>query len=132
MDIHAYLGFNGDCEAALAYYEEALGAKTTFLMRYRAAPETQGPPDWAEKIIHARFEIGSYVLMAGDSPPGAYIRPAGISISISLNNEARAAKVFAALAAGGEVRMPLQKTFWASAFGMTRDKFGIPWMVNCE
>lgn len=132
MDIHAYLSFNGDCETALAFYEQALGAKTTFLMRYREAPETQGPPDWGEKIIHARFEIGGNVLMAADSPPNWYSKPAGICISINLSDPAQAAAIFTALTDGGEVQMPLQKTFWASAFGMARDKFGIPWMVNCE
>ena len=132
MEIHAYLSFNGDCEAALAFYEQALGAKTTFMMRHKDAPEQQGTPDWAEKIIHARFEVEGNVLMASDAPPQWYTKPGGICISINLKDKARAETVFAALSAGGEVQMPLQKTFWSSAFAMLRDKFGIPWMINCE
>ena len=132
MEIRAYLSFNGDCEAALTFYEQALGAKTTFLMRHKDAPEQQGAADWAEKILHARFEVEGNVLMASDSPPNWYNKPAGLCISINLNDSVKAKNIFAALTEGGEIQMPLQKTFWASAFGMARDKFGIPWMVNCE
>lgn len=132
METIPYLSFNGECEAALAYYERVLGAKTTFKMRYKEAPEMPGPPETAEKIMHASFEIEGSKLMAADAPAKFYTKPGGITISIGLKNSARAGEIFTALATGGEVKMPLQKTFWASAFGMVIDQFGIPWMINCE
>jgi PhnB protein len=132
MEINAYLSFAGNCEEALAFYTHALGAKVTFMMRYKEAPERHGPPEMSEKIMHASFEIGSTRLMASDSPPDCVSRPAGFCLSIGLKDPDEAAHLFTALAVGGEVQMALQKTFWARAFGMARDKFGIPWMVNCE
>jgi PhnB protein len=132
MQIEPYLSFNGECEEALGYYEKVLGAKTTFKMRYKEAPEMPGPPETAEKIMHASFEVEGSKLMAADAPAKFYTKPGGITISIGLKDAARAEQIFNALAAGGEVKMALQKTFWASAFGMLIDKFGIPWMINCE
>ena len=132
METTPYLSFNGNCEEALAFYGQVLGAQTTFLLRYKEAPEMPGPPESAEKIMHARFEIDGATLMASDAPPQFYTKPGGITISIGLKDTVRAEEIFTALAAGGDVQMPLQKTFWAAAFGMLRDKFGIPWMINCE
>jgi PhnB protein len=132
MEINPYLSFNGNCEEALSYYTQVLGAKTTFLMRNKEAPEMPGPPETADKILHASFEIDGTRLMAADAPPQWYTKPGGITISIGLKDATRADEIFTALAAGGEVKMPLQKTFWASAFGMVIDRFNIPWMINCE
>jgi PhnB protein len=134
MLLNPYLSFNGDCEAAFRFYEKALGGKILMMMTYAQIPAdaNQASPDWQDKIVHARLEIGDETLMGGDSPPQHYQQPAGFSISLSIEKPEDAERVFQALSDGGTVNMPLQETFWAHRFGMFADKFGIPWMVNCE
>jgi PhnB protein len=96
-----------------------------------------GPPgswsaEWRSKILQARLVVGDAVLMASDAPPGHYSKPQGFSVSIQINDTARAEAIFRALADGGTVTMPFAETFWAARFGMLVDKFGTPWMVNCD
>ncbi|HJP94176.1 MAG TPA: VOC family protein [Pyrinomonadaceae bacterium] len=133
MQLNTYLHFNGDCEEALKFYEKTLGAKTDAVMKHGGSPaEGTVPPEWKDKVLHARFSIGETVLMASDAPPGHYERPQGFSVSISLDDKAKGEKIFNALAENGTTKMPFQQTFWAGGFGMCVDRFGIPWMVNCE
>jgi len=133
MNVNAYLTFDGRCEAAFALYAQVLGGKITAMMRHAGTPmEAHAPPEWRDKILHARMEIGQSVLMASDAPPGRYETPRGFSVSILIDDVAEAERVFHALAEGGSVGMPIQKTFWAERFGMLVDRFAIPWMVNCE
>ena len=133
MQLSPYLLFNGDCEQALKFYEQTLGAKIEFLTRFAGSPSAeQAPPEWGDKVLHATLKIDGNVVMASDAPPGHYEKPQGMSISISLNDRAKAESIFNALAEGGKTLMPFAKTFWASGFGMCVDRFGIPWMVNCE
>ena len=130
MHINPYLQFSGNCAEALKFYETALGANVAFRMTFGEAPEPP-PPGWADKIMHASFTIQGSPLMASDTPPGFYQKPAGFRVSISLTEPETAQAWFNALAEGGSVEMPLQKTFWAVLFGMVTDRFGIPWMINC-
>lgn len=134
MLLNPYLSFNGNCEAAFRFYEKALGGKILMMMTYAQIPATanQATPDWQDKIVHARLEIGDETLMGGDAPLQHYQQPAGFSVSLSIEKPEDAERVFQALSDGGTVKMPLQETFWAHRFGMFADKFGIPWMVNCE
>ena len=133
MQVSPYLIFNGDCEEALKFYEQALGAKIEGLFKFAGSPAAEHvPPDWAEKILHATIKIDGNVVMASDGPPGHYEKPQGISVSISVNNRDKGEEIFNALSQGGTVTMPFQKTFWASGFGMCTDRFGIPWMVNSQ
>lgn len=133
MDLNAYLTFNGNCEEALRFYERALGAKIEMMMKGGDAPAgEQMPPQMRDKIMHARFAVAGKVVMASDAPPDRYNKPQGFSISISVDKPAEAEKIFAALAEKGAVQMPIQKTFWAERFGSVTDRFGTPWMVNCE
>jgi len=133
MQLNPYLLFNGDCEQALKFYEQTLGAKIEFLTRFAGSPSAeQAPPEWGDKVLHATLKVDGNVVMASDAPPGHYEKPQGMSISISLNDRAKAESIFNALAEGGKTLMPFAKTFWASGFGMCVDRFGIPWMVNCE
>jgi len=133
MQLNPYLIFNGDCEQALKFYEQTLGAKIEFLTRYTGSPAAEhAPSDWGDKVLHATMKIDGNVVMASDAPPGHYQKPQGVSISISLNDTAKGESIFNALAEGGTTTMPFSKTFWASGFGMCTDRFGIPWMVNCE
>jgi len=133
MQLNPYLFFNGQCEAAFKFYAEILGGKIVAMMTHAGTPaENQVPPEWREKIIHARMVIGEQLLMGSDAPPGHFHQPQGFSVSLVVDRPEDAERIFHPLAENGTVKMPLQKTFWAIRFGMLVDRFGIPWMVNCE
>lgn len=133
MHLNPYVLFNGTCEEALKFYEQTLGAKIEMLLRTEGSPaEKDMPPDWGDKIMHARVKIGDTVVMASDAPPGHYEKPTGFSLSISVDNTEEGEKIFNALAENGTTRMPFQATFWAKGFGMCTDRFGVPWMVDVE
>jgi len=133
MQLNPYLYFNGDCEAAFKFYEQLLGGKIEGIMNHAGTPAEQHvPAEWRDKVLHARMTVGDTVLMASDAPPGHYEKPSGFSVSIQLNDPARAERIFNALAENGKVQMPFAQTFWAERFGMCVDRFGIPWMVNCD
>jgi PhnB protein len=131
--IQPYLFFGGRCEEALEFYRMALGAQVDFLMRYKESPEPQPPvrlpPGFENKVMHATFRIGATTLMASD---GCEEGPSfgGFSLSLAVPTKAEADRAFAALATGGQVRMPLTKTFWSPCFGMLTDRFGLGWMVS--
>jgi PhnB protein len=133
MQVNAYLLFNGQCETAFKFYEQCLRGKITAMMTHAGTPaEEHTPKEWRNKIIHARMNVGDGVLMGSDAPPDHYQTPQGFSVSLQIKEPAEADRIFAALSENGTVRMPIQKTFWAIRFGMLVDKFGTPWMVNCE
>jgi PhnB protein len=132
MQLDSYLLFNGQCEAAFKFYAQVLGGKIEAMMTHAGTPaEEQVPAVWRDKILHARLVVDDQALMASDAPPGRYDKPQGFSVSIGLNDVAKAERIFNALAESGTVQMPFQQTFWAAGFGMCVDRFGIPWMVNC-
>lgn len=130
MQINPYLHFSGTCEEAFNFYEAALGGKIASMMTYKDAP-VEVPAEWRGKIMHATLAFGDTVVMGCDSQPAHYEKPAGFAISLNMTEAAEAGEIFEKLAEGGNIRMPLQKTFWAQAFGMVTDRFGTPWMVNC-
>jgi PhnB protein len=133
MQINPYIFFNGQCEAAFKFYERCLGDKIDAMMTHRGSPaEQHTPPEWLDKILHARLTVGDAVLMASDAPPQHQKEPQGFSVAIQLKDPAEAERIFHALAENGKETMPIAKTFWAKRFGMLVDQFGIPWMVNCE
>jgi PhnB protein len=133
MQLNPYLLFNGDCAEAFKFYEETLGGKIESMFPYKGSPAAEhAPPEWADKIMHATVRIGDQPLMGSDAPPGRYEQPKGISVSLSLKDPEKGERLFNALAEGGTTTMPFQKTFWAAGFGMCTDRFGIPWMVNCD
>ena len=133
MQLNPYLLFNGNCAEALKFYEQTLGGKIETLSTFKGSPAAEhAPPEWGDKVLHASLLVGDQRLMASDAPPGHYEQPKGISVSISLSDRDKGERIFNALAEGGTTTMPFEKTFWASGFGMCTDRFGIPWMVNCE
>jgi PhnB protein len=133
MSINPYLTFDGRCAEAFAHYATLLGGKVTFKMTYGESPMGEmTPPDWKEKIMHSTLEFPDRLLQGADAPPDRYEAPKGISIAIALSDVAEAERIFAGLSDGGTTVMPLQETFWAARFGMVVDRYGIPWMVNCE
>lgn len=131
--IQPYLFFNGRCEEAVKFYTQVLDAKVHLTMRYRESPDPAPPgmvPEgWGEKIMHTSFTVGSSLIMASD---GCDAKPAfeGFSLSLTLPDAAAAKRAFNALSKGGQVKMPLTKTFWSPCFGMLTDQFGIGWMVT--
>ncbi|WP_291854475.1 VOC family protein [Bradyrhizobium sp.] len=131
MRVNPYLFYNGNCEEALSYYQQELGAKIEAKMPYGDGPaDMPVPPDWKSKLTHASLTIDGEVLMASDAMPGDYHPPQGFAVVLQAENPADAERRFKALADGGTVRMPFGKTFFSSGFGMCVDRFGIPWMVD--
>jgi PhnB protein len=133
MQLNPHLHFNGECEAAFKFYEKCLGGKITFMMPHEGTPVAeQVPAAWRKKVLHATLMVGEQVLTGGDVPPEHYQKPQGLSVIIGLKDPGEAERIFNALAGNGTVQIPLQETFWAIRFGMLVDRFGIPWMINCE
>ena len=133
MQLNPYLHFDGRCEEAFKFYEKALGGTIKAMMPHEGTPAAEHvPQDWRKKIMHALIEIDGHPLMGADASPQHYTEPKGFSVSLSIGKVADAVRIFNALAENGKVRMPLQQTFWATRFGMVTDRFGIPWMINCE
>ena len=133
MELNPYLSFNGQCEAAFKFYERCLGGKIVAMMTYKGSPmEEQTPSTWRNKIMHARLTVGDKILMGSDAPPDRYEPMKGCSVTLGIDDPKDAERIFHALSENGTVQMPIQKTFWATRFGMLVDKFGTPWMVNCE
>lgn len=133
MQVNPYLSFKGDCEAAFKLYEQCLGARIGGIFRYAGSPIAgQVPADWADKVMHGNLTIGDLVIQGADVAPQAYEAPKGFSLSIQPTSTSEAERIFRELAAGGTVLMPLEKTFWAERFGMVVDRFGIPWLINCD
>jgi PhnB protein len=130
MQLHPYLYFDGRCDAAIAFYRAALGARQVARMRFRDAPEpVPVPPEMAEKVMHAELEIGGATLLLSDGRGAGGEGFRGFSLTLTVADEAEADRAFAALAEDGEVTMPLGKTFFSPRFGMVRDRFGVGWIV---
>ena len=131
----AYLAFDGNCADAMRFYERTLNARLEVLMSGAESPMAEHmPKEWAHRILHARLAWpDGGVLFAGDAPAGVpYAGINGVSITLNYDTIPEAQAIFAALADGGQVTMPMQPAFWAKAWGMLIDKFGTPWIVNGE
>jgi PhnB protein len=133
MQVQPYLFFDGRCEEAVEFYKRALGAEVTMLMRFKDSPEPPDPgmvpPGSGDKVMHTSFRIGDTTVMASDGRCQGQPSFAGFSLSLTAPDDAEAERLFAALAEGGQVQMPLAKTFFSSRFGMVADRFGVPWMI---
>jgi PhnB protein len=130
MQVQPYLFFNGRCEEALKFYHEALGAEVTSLMRFNEAPDQSGMlPGTGDKIMHADFRIGDTTILTSDGMCSGQLSFEGIALTLNAPDAAEADRLFAALADGGQVQMPMSQTFFAQRFGMVADRFGVSWMV---
>ncbi len=134
MQVQPYLFFDGRCEEAVEFYKKTLGAEVITLMRFKESPEPQPsgmvPPGSEKKIMHACLRIGDAIVMASDGRCTGQAAFQGFSLSLTAPDIAAADRLFAALADGGRVQMPLTKTFWSPRFGMVADRFGVAWMVS--
>jgi PhnB protein len=133
MQLTAYLIFDGNCRQAFEFYQQSLGGEIVAMFDH-SGPEVAGhvPPDWHDRIMHARLVVGDAVLMGSDNRPEETGRKYGFSVSAQVDTPEEAERIFHALSEGGSVTMPIGETFWAVRFGMLVDPFGVPWMVNCE
>lgn len=134
MQMNAYLNFDGRCEEAFQFYARCFGGTIESMIPHAGTPAAEHvPAEWHEKIMHATLRLpGGSVLMGSDTSPGGYRTPGGFALALGPDEPAEAERLFAALADGGVVQMPIQETFWSVRFGMVTDRFGIPWMVNCQ
>jgi PhnB protein len=127
MRLDIYLNYRGNCEQAFRFYEQQLGGRITGMIRHREHPNPNIPADWNDKVLHARIDIGATTVMGADIPSAERMRSA--YLTLSLEGEEEAERVYALLAAGGEIFMKMEKTPFANRFAMLRDKFGTSWML---
>jgi PhnB protein len=131
MRLDIYLNYPGHCEEAFRFYEQHLGGKITGVSRHGEQPGGSDlPAEWKGKILHARIEIGNTVLMGADIPSAEPMRSAYLALTVDSAEEAE--RLYALLSDGGQVFMKMEETFFASRFGMLRDRFGTSWMILCE
>jgi PhnB protein len=132
MKANVHLNFDGRCKEAFSFYEQALGGKIQFMMTYGESPiASQMPPGTSDYVMHATITIGDTNVLGADAPPGRYGTPQGFDVCLSPDSTAEGERIFNALADGGSIQMPFEKTFWSERFGMVTDRYGIPWMINC-
>jgi len=133
MRVEPYLFFDGRCEEAIEFYKKTLGAEVLMLMRFKDSPEPPQPgmvpPGSENKLMHVSFRVGDATVMASDGRCTGQTHFQGFALSLSVPSEAEAERIYAALGDGGQVQMPLSKTFWSPRFGMVADRFGVSWMV---
>ena len=136
MNVQPYVFFDGKCEEALEFYKGAIGAKVDMMMRFSESPEKPQPgmvpPGSENKVMHAAFKVGDTQILASDGHSTGKPSFQGFGLTINAANDAEADKLFNAVGKGGQVQMPLTKTFYASRFGMVTDKFGVLWLVIAE
>ena len=134
MQVQPYLHFFGRCEEAVEFYRTALGASAIELLRFKDAPEPPPPgalpPGFENKIMHGTFRLGDTTLMVSDGNSASPAERHGFALTLTVQSAAEADRLFNALADGGQVRMPLGKTFWSPRFGMVADRFGVAWLIN--
>ena len=127
MRLDVYVNYRGTCEEAFRFYEQHVGGRITGMMRHAEQPNPSIPADWQQKILHARIRIGSMVLMGADIPNAEPMRSA--YLTLRLDTEADAERIYRVLTDGGEIFMKLEKTPFANRFAMFRDRFGASWML---
>lgn len=133
MRLNPHLNFKGNCTEALRFYAATFGGKVSFSVTYGETPAAaQLPREMASQIAHARLDFGAQALTGCDVPPDRYGAPQGFDVLVEIADPDEAGRAFHALAEGGSVTMPFQQTFWSHRFGMCTDRFGTPWMINCE
>ena len=133
MKASTVLSFKGNCEAAFKFYEQHLGGQPGPIFRYAGSPMADSvPEEWGDKIMHGSIVVGDLLLMGSDVLMKQYEEPKGFSLSLQMSDTAEAERIYNALVPDGTVLMPLEKTFWAVRFGSVVDRFGIPWLINCE
>jgi len=130
MKVAPYLNFSGQCEEAFKTYERVLGGKIVAIFNFGDSPMAAKYPEMAKKVMHATLVIGDQTILGCDAPPEYFHKPEGSSVCLEADDVESAERIFRELAEGGDVKMPIQETFWAKRYGHLIDRFGTPWMVN--
>lgn len=132
MKLHIYLNYGGNCEQAFRFYEQHLGGRITEITRHGEIPNPDLKDDWKDAVLHARIELGGQVVMGADIPPDVFKPMRSAYLTLMLDSDKEAERVYALLTEGGEIFMKMEETFFASRFAMLRDKFGTSWMLLNE
>ena len=133
MRLSTHLSFDGTCREAFGFYERVLGGSILTMLTYGESPMAdQVPRGCGNRIIHATLKVGDFELMGVDALPGRFVQPGGFQVLLQPEDPDEARRVFDLFAEGGEVVLPLQKTFWSPCFGALVDRFGVPWEISCE
>jgi PhnB protein len=133
MKLHPYLNYGGNCAEAFRFYEEHLGGKINFMMTFAQMPDPkQIPPGMENGVLHVSMNLGGTVIMASDVAPDRFQPMRSVYLSLTVDSDEEAERVYKLLTEGGEVFMPIQETFFALRFAMLRDRFGTSWMINHE
>lgn len=132
MQASVHLTFNNQCRAAFENYCELFGGEIVNITRFGDTPESANvPEDWQDAVVHGTMTMGDTLIAGADIPPERFQKSQGFFMIVEIPDPEEADRIFTALSEGGEVTMPMQETFWAKRFGVTTDRFGIPWEVNC-
>jgi PhnB protein len=133
MQVSVHLTFDNQCRAAFERYCELFGGEIVNITRFSETPDGENvPDDWQDAVIHGSMKIGDSVIAGADIPPERFQKSQGFFMFVDIPEPKEAERIFAALAEGGDVQMPMQETFWAKRFGVVNDRFGTPWEVNCS
>ncbi|MDB5394023.1 MAG: protein PhnB [Rhodospirillales bacterium] len=134
MQLSPYLNFNGQCEEALTFYAKVLGGEIIMMLKGKDTPMADKmPAEFKDKIMHGRISVGGTLLMGSDAPSEHFNQPQGFSVTLGFTDVAEAERIYNALSESAQkITMAIQETFWAVRFGTFVDKFGTPWMINCE
>ena len=132
MQLNTYIFFDGTCEEAMTAYAKVLGGKLDRVVRFRDMPGPNTPPGWDDKIMHMRLDLEGRSLMASDAPPERKQKSGGFYVQLEVPTPEEAGRVYAAFKEGGNVIMELQEMPWAQRFAMIVDRYGTPWMINCD
>jgi PhnB protein len=133
MRLYTYLNYGGNCRQAFEFYVEHLGAEITEITTYGELPESGGvPPEWKNAVVHARIAMGDTTLLGADIPPDRFKPMRSAYLTLMLDSDEEAERLYALLAEGGEIFMPMEETFFAHRFAMLRDRFGTSWMLLHE
>ena len=132
MQLITYVSFAGNCEEAISFYKETLGAEI-IQISHMGDGQMKVPEILKDKVMHARLQVGESVLYMSDTfDPSSVKQGNNVSLSLEIEDTTKLEKLFSNLSAGGTIKMPLEDTFWGARFGMLTDKFGIHWMMNCQ
>lgn len=130
MKFAPYLNFSGQCEEAFRTYERVLGGKIVAMFTFGNSPMAGKYPEWANKVMHVSMVSGDQTILGSDVPPEYFEQPQGMAVCLDLPDVETAERVYGGLSEGGDIRMPLQETFWAKRYAHFTDRFGTPWMIN--
>jgi PhnB protein len=132
MKLYPYLNYGGNCRQAFEFYEKELGGRITMLTTHGENPQAGGPAEWKDAVLHARLELGGTDVLGADVPPDRFQPMRSAYLTLILDSDAEAERIYALLADGGQIFMKMEETFFAHRFAMLRDRFGTSWMLLHE